>query len=320
MLAGVQPQRFVQFWSAAPTPLTTDLRVDVPSVEKMIQAAVTDGMTGLFLAGTCGEGPWLPNRERSRLVKAAVQAARGSLRIAAQVSDNSVPRILDNIHDMAEAGVDYAIIAPPATMMNATPQRIGALFEEAVRASPLPVGIYDVGSHRAIGIPEDELKRIYLLANVRLVKDSSADPKRRVIALAARREKPSLQLFSGDEFHCLEYLEAGYDGCMFGGAAAVAPLMRRIVILFQSGRLAEAREVEQKMKTILHGIYGGESIACWLTGLKYYMVRKGLFESPASYLGYPLTEGCRAFIDRFAAEGPWAEPDSMVAGVRMSVA
>ena len=110
-------------------------------------------------------------------------------------------------------------------------------------------------------------------------------------------------LLNGDEFHCLTYLEAGYDGCMFGGAVAVAPQMHRIAELFQAGRLDEARAVDQQMKTALFGIYGGESIACWLTGLKYYMVRKGLFESPASFLGYPLTDDCRAFVDRYAAEG-----------------
>ena len=90
---------------------------------------------------------------------------------------------------------------------------------------------------------------------------------------------------------------------MFGGAVAVAPQMHRIAELFQAGRLDEARAVDQQMKTALFGIYGGESIACWLTGLKYYMVRKGLFESPASFLGYPLTDDCRAFVDRYAAEG-----------------
>lgn len=292
----------LQFWSAAPTPLNGDLTVDVYSVKKMIHAAVAEGMTGVFLAGTCGEGPWLPNRERRRLVQVAVQTAAGQLKIAAQVSDNSAPRIIDNIRDMAEAGADYAVISHPIAMMNATPERIAALFAEAVTASPLPVGIYDLGGRRAFAIPEERLKQIYLLPNVHLVKDSSNAPERRAIALAARREKPSLRLLNGDEFRCLEYLEAGYDGCMFGGAAAVAPLMRRIGELFLNDRMEEARNVDREMKKILYSIYGGESIACWLTGLKHYMVCRGLFTSAASFLGYPLTEECRAFIERYAAE------------------
>jgi dihydrodipicolinate synthase/N-acetylneuraminate lyase len=299
----VNPSPSLHYWSAAPTPLNSDLSIDTPSLERMIHAAIADGLTGLFLAGTCGEGPWLPNRERIRLVEAGARIAAGRLKIAAQVSDNSVPRILDNIRDMAGAGADYAVISHPAVMFNPTPERIAGLFEEAVAASPLPVGIYDLGARRAFAIPEDRLKAIYLMPNVRLIKDSSNSPTRRTIALSARSEKPSIQLFNGDEFQAIAYLEAGYDGCMFGGAAAVAPMMRQIGGLVQAGRGEEARAVDREMQRILYGIYGGEAIACWLTGLKYYMVRRGLFASTTSFLGYPITDECRAFIERYVAEG-----------------
>jgi dihydrodipicolinate synthase/N-acetylneuraminate lyase len=291
----------VQIWSAAPTPLQADLKVDLPSVERMIHDAVAGGLTGVFLGGTCGEGPWLPDRERARLVKAARAAAGDRLKIAAQVTDNSVPRILDNVMVAAEAGADYAVIAAPATMLNATPDRIAALFEEAATVSPLPVGIYDLGRHRPIMIPLDRLKRIYLLPNVHLAKDSSGSIERREVALAARREKPSLTLLNGDEFRCVEYLQAGYNGLMFGGAAATAPQLRRIVELFLAGRIEEAQALDAQTREVLFGIYGGQSIACWLTGLKHYMVARGLFSSSASYLGYPLTPECRAFIERYAA-------------------
>lgn len=266
----------------------------------MIHAAKADGITGVFLAGTCGEGPWLPDKERNRLVAEAAEAADGSLRIAVQVTDNSVPRILENIRQVAGEGADCAIIAPPPMFMNATPERVAALFIEAAETSSLPVGIYDTGRHRPITIAEDRCAEIYLRPNVVLVKDSSGSPERRQAALDARRLKPGLTLFNGDEFRCVEYLLAGYDGCMFGGAAAVAAQLSRIVALLAENRLAEAREEEAAMKAVLYGIYGGEEIACWLTGLKHYMVCRGLFSSTASYLGYPLTGPCRDFIEKYA--------------------
>lgn len=298
----MKPLPAVKIWSAAPTPLTPAFRVDAPAVERMVRAAIRDGTQGLFLAGTCGEGPWLSDREKLVLVKTAVRTAEGKLKIAVQASDNSVPRILDNAQAAAEAGADYVIIAAPATFMNATPERVTAHFTDAVNASPLPVGIYDLGKHRPVVIPEARLKEIYLLPNVHLVKDSSGAHGRRAAALAARQEKPALQLFNGDEFRCLEYLQAGYDGFMFGGAAAIAPQLHRIVELFTAGRVAEAQAVDADMKHVLFGLYGGEAIACWLTGLKYYMVRRGLFSTTISFLGYPLTDECRAFIERYVAE------------------
>ncbi|HTO02394.1 MAG TPA: dihydrodipicolinate synthase family protein [Opitutus sp.] len=291
----------MQIWSAVPTPLTAHLSVHVPSLHMMIRNAIANGIQGLFLAGTCGEGPWLPDRERNRLVREAVSVGNGRLKIAVQATDNSVLRILENIRQIADAGADYAIIAAPATFMNATPERISAHFIEAADASPLPLGIYDLGLHRPVVMPENRLTEIYLRPNVRLVKDSSGSPSRRAAALAARAQKPGLTLFNGDEFKCLEYLEAGYDGMMFGGAAAVAPQIQQIVEHFCAGRVKEAREVEKGMVKTLFGIYGGEKIACWLTGLKYFMQRRGLFDTTASYLGYPLTAECRAFIDDYVA-------------------
>lgn len=289
-------------WSAAPTPLTPRFEVDLESVERMVRQARTDRLDGLFLAGTCGEGMCLPNRERKRLIRAAVDAAEGKLHIAAQVSDNSAPRIRANLDDMADAGAGYGIIAPPTAMINASPARIVALYEEAIASSPLPIGIYDLGARQAFALPDDALATIYALPGVKLVKDSSADPKRRAHALAARRRKPGLQLLNGDEFKFIDYLEAGYDGALFGGAAVVAPFMHRIAALFAAGRGKDARAVDARMQEVLYGIYGGRELDCWLTGLKYYLQRAGQFSTTASFFGYPLTDECRVFIDRCVDE------------------
>ena len=291
----------VHIWSAAPTPLAPDLTVDVPSVERMVAAAIADGLHGLFVGGTCGEGPWLTDRERARLVQAAVRAAGGRLKIAAQVTDNSVPRIRENAEIAAAAGADYAIIAPPSLFLNATPARIADHFIAAVAACPIPAGVYDLGRHRAVVIPEDRLREVYLQPNVHLVKDSSGDPARRAQALAARAANPALRLFNGDEFRTLEYLEAGYDGLLLGGASATAPRLHRLVGLAREGRREEARRLDEETRQFLYGIYGGKDIACWLSGLKYFMVRRGLFTGMHSFLGYPLTDECRAFIERHAA-------------------
>jgi dihydrodipicolinate synthase/N-acetylneuraminate lyase len=291
----------ILIWSAVPTPLTTDRTVDETAVERMIHRAIVDGIQGLFLGGTCGEGPWLPDRERRRLIQIAARTAGKQLRIAAQISDNSPTRVLDNALMAAEAGADCAICTAPPTFMNATPARLREFFIEVERESPLPLGVYDLGKHRPIMIPEAVLEEIYLLPRVQFIKDSSGSPERRALALNARKQKPSLDLFNGDEFRCTEYLQAGYNGLLFGGAVATAEFLRRIARLWADGHQAEAQATDARMRDVLTGIYGGPAIACWLTGLKYYLVRRGLFNTDVSFLGYPLTDECRAFIERQAA-------------------
>lgn len=291
-----------EVWSALPTALNADLTVDAASTTRTIQDAIASAMRGVFIGGTCGEGPWLPDRERRRLIGFTRSAAGQRLHIAAQVTDNSVARVLDQIRAAQDAGADYALVAPPPVFLNPTADRIVRHFLVIAEASPLPLGIYDLGTHRPNMIPTGRLREVYAHPNVHFVKDSSGLPARRAEALAARAARPALRLFNGDEFSCLDHFLAGYDGVIFGGAAAVAPKLHRVVDLFSAGRLAEARIADAEMRRILHGIYGGETIACWLTGLKYYMVRRGLFSSTASFLEYPLTPDCRAFIERYVAD------------------
>lgn len=144
-------------WSATPTPFTENLQLDVESLHRMIAHHLRLGCDGLFMAGTCGEGPWMPENSLRALVREIHQASQGRLLIAVQVSDNSAARILSNMENAAEDGADIAIIAPPYFMMNAQPRRIYELYREAAEKSPLPVGIYDRGQHGAVVVPKEVL-------------------------------------------------------------------------------------------------------------------------------------------------------------------
>jgi dihydrodipicolinate synthase/N-acetylneuraminate lyase len=84
--------------------MTAEGRVDEASVVRMVAHHVDLGVAGVMLAGTCGEGPWLRDRDREALVRTTVEAARGKLTVALQVTDSSSVRVLDNI-DRAAAWV-----------------------------------------------------------------------------------------------------------------------------------------------------------------------------------------------------------------------
>jgi len=297
----IPPELFEGVWSAAPTPFDDKMRVDVASVKRLVEHHVRLGVKGLFLAGTCGEGAWMPERDRRTLVQATVAAAKGRLIVSVQVTDNSAARILDNIAMAKEDGADMAVIAPPYFLMNATPANVGNLYVEAIRHSPLPVGVYDRGAHSSVAVPDAVLKAIYAEPNVVSIKDSSSDLGRRAIALAARRKRPALRLLTGNEFMCVEYLEAGYDGLMLGGAAFQGHLAGLIMEAMAAGDEALARRLEQRMIRIMYAVYGGQKIKCWLSGEKKILVDMGVFKTWKSYLNYPLTDSCCRAIESVLA-------------------
>ena len=296
MKSSIRMENLRGVWSAAPTPFKDDMTVDTVAVRRMVAHHLRLGVKGLFLAGTNGEGPWLPDGHKRILVRTVAQSAKGCLPIAVQVTDNSAARILDNISAAKEDGADIAVIAQPGFMMNATPKRVLKLYLDAIRHSPLPVGFYDRGRHSNVPVPTSVLRQIYREENVILVKDSSSDPDRRKIALGARRRRPSLRLLNGDEFHCVDYLQAGYDGLLLGGGVFNGYIAGMIVSAVAAGDMAEAERLQRRMNRIMWAVYGGKKIKCWLAGEKKLLVEMGIFRTWKNLPEYPLTPSCRAAI------------------------
>ncbi len=289
------PQRD-QIWSATPTPFTSDGRVDAASVQRLVAHHADLGVAGLMLGGTCGEGPWLRDRDREVLARTAVEAAKGKLTIAFQVTDNSSGRVLDNIELAAAWGVQIAVVAAPSFFMNATPKRLASHYAEVARRSALPVGLYDRGAASPYVLPEALLPELLSEPNIVVVKDSSQQEARRNAYLQARAARPGLVLFSGSEFDCVDFLSAGYDGLLLGGGIFNARLARQITTAVRAGDLAAAHRLQARMNDLMYRVYGGPKIECWMTGLKELLVQLGVFATNWNLLGYPLTDECRAQI------------------------
>lgn len=283
-------------WSATPTPLTRDYRLDVPSVVKLVEHHVRMGVTGLMLGGTCGEGPWLRPADLEGLIRTAASSARGRLRIAVQVTDNSAVRTLGNIEQAAAWGAEIAVVAQPYFLLNATPDRLLAYYREIARRSALPVGFYDRGKASPYMMPETQLAEFLTEPNVAMIKDSSTMPAHREIFLAARKRRPEIVLLDGDEFDCVSYLRAGYDGMLLGGGIFNAKIALRIIAAVRAGDGAEAERQQARMNDLMLRVYGGPKIECWMTGLKELLVQMGIFSTNTNLLEYPLTDSCRRQI------------------------
>ena len=109
----ISPEVIEGVWSATPTPFNNKLAIDVASVQHSIKYHLRLGVKGLFVGGTCGEGPWITDAQRKEITQVAVKAANGKLPIVIEVTINSAPRIIDRIRADDEDGADAVIIAPP---------------------------------------------------------------------------------------------------------------------------------------------------------------------------------------------------------------
>lgn len=287
-------------WSATPTPLLSDFQLDVPSVGRLMERHRQLGVDGVMLLGTCGEGPQVPDGQRKQLVGEAVAAADG-MPVAVQCTDNSLPRVLDQMETAAKAGAGFAVVSQPDTPCHLLRVHPARFYLEIFERSPLPVIFYDRGQRTAVPVPTEAMREILSHPKVKLLKDSAGDLERARTLPTVKEFNPELRLLSGSEFQAPYFLEVGYDGFMLGGAIVNARYMQEMFWCWEAGDPAGVEKIDRRMKSMMYAVYGGEKITCWLSGLKHILIRLGTFTTIANYPGFELTDSCAAAIEEVLA-------------------
>lgn len=289
-------------WSATPTPFLEDGQIDADSVQRLIDHQVANGCDGVFLGGTCGEGPWMTDAQLQDLVTLALESNDDRIGLSVQATDNSSARVLHRIDRLAAQGVKLAVLAQPSlfsnNVANSTPKRILRYYFDIFDRSPLDIGFYDRGSRPEFPFPAELLAEIYAHPRVTMIKDSSQNTERMGYATRAKLARPELKILSGDEFACMDYLRGGYDGFMLGGAILNAPYVRKLMAAYDDGQEDEAVRIDSRAQKMLSDVYGGPTAPCWLAGLKYCLQGMGIFSTRINYLDFPFTDDCRAAVDR----------------------
>ena len=295
-------------WSATPTPFLDNGALDEKALDSVIEQHLSLGVTGLFLAGTCGEGPFMPNDQRVDLVKAVRRLAGERLKLAVQVSDTSAARVRDNMARAVGAGADAVVIAPPWLDRFANRDFMRRYFLEPIEAAEAPVGIYVLKT--APGSPLDLALWTELASHpkVKLVKDSSVSAEYCQALVAIRRNRPDVLLLTGNEFDVISTIKAGYDGVLLGTAILNAGLIRNAILALQAGDDKMAADWQTRSNELLYDLFGRD-IRLWMGGLKYALVHLGIFRTEFMHMAYTLNEEertrIRAALEREAA---WIQP------------
>lgn len=300
---------FNGIWSAMCTPLNEDLTVDLAAIPKLIEHQLKLGVRGLFIAGTSGEGPWLPDSERYVLARAVMQAVHGRIPVSMQVTDNSAERMIDNVHLCEKAGVDIVVIAPPFFQCAPTQDSLFELYKKVVDASSLPVGIYNRGKASSVFLEPETLERIISLPKVMMVKDSACDPAFTKVVLKVQKERGNgFYALNGNEFAIDQAIADGYTGMVLGGGCFNGAIAQEIFNLVKAGKQAEAADLQKHLNDIMYRVFG-KNIECWMAGQKTLMVRLGVFNTAAHTMSYKLSDACSKAIDEVIKnEAKWLLP------------
>ena len=262
-----------------PTPFDEKGAIDLAAFAKLCERQIDAGVSAIVVSETCGEASTLVPAEQERIIRAAVDVARGRVRIIAGAGSNSTSHAIELTQCAEAAGADAVLSVVP--YYNKPMQAgIHAHFRAIAISTALPIILHDVPSRTMRELSDDALLRLADSRHFIGLKDGSGDLAR---LLRLRPRLPTgFRLLSGDDATALAYIANGGDGCISVVSNLAPELCQSIFSNCRLGQPHTARYLQDRLQPLTAAL-AKESPAA----LKYALCLLGLM-SPATRL--PIVE------------------------------
>jgi len=234
---------------AVTTQFREDYSLDLKSTQRVIDGLIRDGVSGLIICGTVGEGTSLTAGEKREVLGAAVEAARKRVPVLAGVAEYTTSMACDLARDCEKLGVD-GLMVMPAMVYSAKPHETVAHFRAVAAASRLPIMIYNNPPIYKTDVTPQMLAELADLETVVCIKESSGATAR--LADIRRIMGNRLVLFCGLDDVVVESVMLGCAGWVSGLSNAFPVEANRLFELAASGRYAEAQPLYDWFMPLLH--------------------------------------------------------------------
>jgi len=198
-------------------PLAGPDQLDEPALERLVDYLVAGGVHGLFILGSCGEGPSVSHRVRRQLVDRTCALVDGRVPVLVGITDTCYAESLSLAGHAADAGADAVVLSAPYYYPIEQSDLL-AYVQRLAREVPLPVTLYNIPSLTRTSFELATVRRLMDEPSIVGMKDSSGDLAYFQKIRELSRERDDWSLLVGQEHLLAQALERGADGGVCGGA------------------------------------------------------------------------------------------------------
>ena len=277
-----------------PTPFDDNGGIDLPALTRLCQRQIEAGASAIVVGDTAGEASTLTPAEHDRIIRAAVETARGRIRVIAGAGSNSTRQAIESTRHAEAAGADAVLSVVP--YYNKPMQAgIHAHFRAIADSTALPIILHDIPSRTVRELADETLARLAESRRFIGVRDATGDLTR---PLRLRALLPTgFRLLSGDDATALAFVSLGGDGCISAISNVAPGLCQAIFSSCRQGRLQSARYLQHRMAPLTAAL-AKESPAA----LKYALSLLGLMRPATRLPIVELSEPAKAEVAQAVAE------------------
>ena len=243
---------FAGTYTALVTPFKNGA-VDEAAFERLVEAQIAAGISGVVPVGTTGESPTLSHEEHMRVIELAVRAARGRCKVIGGTGSNATSEAIMMTQEAERLGCDAALLVAPYYNK---PSHEGLFrhFAKIAESTRLPLILYSIPGRCGIEIAVETVARLAKsCGNVVAIKEAGGTVER----VSALREALSaeFEILSGDDSLTLPFLAAGAAGVISVATNLAPQPVCEMVNAALSGNYEAARRLHHRFYSLFKDLF-----------------------------------------------------------------
>lgn len=230
-----------------PTPFDADGALDLSSFTNLCERQIAAGAPAIVVCETAGEASTLSPLEQESIIRTAVEAAHGRIRVIAGAVSNATNKAIALARRAEAAGADAILSVVPyynKPMQSGIEEHFSAIAD----AIDLPIILHDVPARINRELADPTLARLAQSRRFIGLKDATGDVTR--VARLRQHLPAGFRLLSGDDATALGFIASGGDGSISMIANVAPGLCRTIFACFRTENGQAARALHNRLTSL----------------------------------------------------------------------
>ncbi len=238
------------------TALVTPFRdgaFDVVAFRSLVEAQIAGGVEGIVPVGTTGESPTLSHEEHTEVIRAAIEAAKGRVKVIAGTGSNATSEAISLTIEAEKLGADAALLVAPY-YNKPSQEGVYRHFRAIAESVKIPIVLYSIPGRCVIEIGVETVARLAKdCPNIVAIKESGGTVER---VSALKQVLPdSFEIVSGDDSLTLPFLSAGAVGVISVASNYAPRHVSDFVRAWLQGRVQEAAAAHRRLYPLFKDLF-----------------------------------------------------------------
>ena len=226
--------------------------VDYDAFGRLIDWQIEQGINGLVVAGTTGEGSTLSDEEHREVLAYAVKRINGRVPCIAGTGSNDTAYAIELTQYACSIGFDAMLVVTPY-YNKATQKGLVKMFNAIADASTKPIIVYNIPSRTGVNIEPATFVELAKHPRIAAIKEASGNLSKMVEEFALL--DGSLDIYSGNDDQIVPTLSMGEKGVI----SVLSNIMPKETVAmcdaFFAGDVATAAKMQCKYLPLIQALF-----------------------------------------------------------------